>query len=120
MFSLLLWDNRITMSEIFYDMAKLALDSGADKTRAQSIIDEFEQYDSLHRIYTRMDELKYDKIDWARGVEDGIFSLMNYYEIPALKEFREIGKKDFLDGYPKETYSKGLEVIKELEEKYKD
>lgn len=120
MFDFALWDNRITMSEIFYDMVRLAKDSDADKSKIDSIVDEFEKHDSLHRIYTRMNELKYDKIDWARGVEDGLFSLMNYYQIPALKEFREIGKKHFLDNYPKEEYSKGLEVIKELEEKYKD
>ena len=122
MFNILIWDNQATLDEIFYDIVREAKNpSLSDRERKiDFIIDEYEKYSALHRIYTRMDELKYDKLDWARGVKDGIFSLVNYYQIPALKEFRDIGNKDFLDNYPKEEYTRGEQVIKDLEEKYKD
>lgn len=120
MFDMLIWDNQIYLDEIFYDMVKLAKDSGANETRINYITENYEAHRALYRIYTRMDELKYDSIDWERGVKDGIFSLVNYYQIPALKKFRAQGNKDFLDNYPKEEYSKGEQVIKDLEEKYKD
>ena len=119
-FSFPLWDTAISLDEIFYDMVVLARNSGANETEIDYVTQDWETCRALQRIYTRMDELNYDKIDWERGVKDGIFSLVNYYQIPALKKFKEQANKNYLDNYPKEEYDRGLQVIKELEDKYKE
>jgi hypothetical protein len=122
MFDLLIWDIQITLDEIFYDMVSEARDVRTDNklSRITSIAREYERFRAYQRIYERMDELKYDTIDWDRGIKDGIFSLTNYYQIPQLMKFREQGNKQFLDRYPKEEYDRGLKTIKDLEEEYKD
>jgi len=117
MFSFLIWDNQVSLNEIFYDMVGLALKPGA-KENVDMLVKEYETHAALFRIYTRMDELKYETIDWERGIKDGIFSLVNYYQIPELKKFREQGKKNFLDDKTHLEYRN--KIIKDLEEKYKE
>lgn len=65
MFDFLIWDNQITLDEIFYDMVKEAKNPREpyQEDIIDSLIEDWESHRALFRIYTRMDELKYDKLD---------------------------------------------------------
>lgn len=116
MFDLLLWDLQITLDEIFYDAVMVA--KNKSKMNIDLIIDEYEKYRQIQRIYERMNELKYDEIDWRRGHEDGIFCLLNYFQISQLKDFKEEGIKNYLSGEGDlELKNKTVEDLKEKYEK---
>ncbi len=117
MFDFLIWDLGITCDEIFYHAIRAAKSPKKyNEKKIDFIIDDYEKHRALQRIFERMGELKYDKINWERGHKDGIFCLVDYFRFPKLKDFKEEGICNYFKNCGDEEY--GRKAIKKLRKKY--
>lgn len=92
---LLIWDAQIFLDENVYNII-LELQK-YDKSKSDQLATEYEKQSAYIRILQRMNEKDYDKIDWERGIEDGIFCLMDYYRFKELAPFKQEGIRQYME-----------------------
>lgn len=93
-FNFHIWDLSITLDELFYSLVGEVKNNR--KENIDSIIDDYEKYRALQRIYIRIDERNYDSLDWDRGHKDGLFCLADYFRFPELEKYKEEAIKNYL------------------------